>query len=88
MGLVVQRRAGAAVRLIATPPVHADHLQPHAGPVHVHHEVVVGIVARRHAWPDELLETNGIELDQGPDQTDEVMAQFRDFLDQVSPEDF
>lgn len=36
----------------------------------------------------ELLETNGIELDQGPDQTDEVMAQFRDFLDQVSPEDF
>jgi bifunctional DNase/RNase len=36
----------------------------------------------------ELLEANGIELDQEPDQVDDVMAEFRDFLDQVSPEDF
>jgi len=36
----------------------------------------------------ELLEANGIELNQEPDQIDDVMAEFRDFLDQVSPEDF
>jgi bifunctional DNase/RNase len=36
----------------------------------------------------ELLEVNGIELDQEPEQVDDVMAEFRDFLDQVSPEDF
>jgi bifunctional DNase/RNase len=36
----------------------------------------------------ELLESNGIELDREPDQIDDVMTEFRDFLDQVSPEDF
>lgn len=36
----------------------------------------------------ELLEANGIELDRDPQQEDDVMAEFRDFLDQVSPEDF
>jgi len=36
----------------------------------------------------ELLESSGIELDREPDQIDDVMTEFRDFLDQVSPEDF
>jgi bifunctional DNase/RNase len=36
----------------------------------------------------ELLETNGIEFEQEIENTDEILEEFRDFLEDVSPEDF
>lgn len=36
----------------------------------------------------DLLEANGIELDQEPDDMEEVVEEFKSFLDSVSPEDF
>jgi bifunctional DNase/RNase len=36
----------------------------------------------------ELLETNGIEFDQQVENVEEIVEEFREFLDQVSPEDF
>jgi bifunctional DNase/RNase len=36
----------------------------------------------------ELLETNGIEFEQEIENTEEILKEFRDFLDDVSPEDF
>lgn len=37
---------------------------------------------------DRLLEENGIELEQDGDDTEEMVEQFKEFLDSVSPEDF
>jgi uncharacterized protein len=36
----------------------------------------------------DLLETNGIEFDQEVENTEEILKEFRDFLEDVSPEDF
>ena len=36
----------------------------------------------------ELLEANAIELEQEPEEVEEVVTEFRDFLDHISPEDF
>jgi uncharacterized protein len=36
----------------------------------------------------ELLETNGIEFEQEVEDVDEIVKEFREFLDEVSPEDF
>ena len=36
----------------------------------------------------ELLATNGIEFEQQTEDVDEVVKEFKTFLDQVSPEDF
>ncbi len=36
----------------------------------------------------ELLEANSIELEQEPDEVEDVVSEFRDFLDRISPEDF
>ncbi|MHB0980288.1 MAG: bifunctional nuclease family protein [Thermoleophilia bacterium] len=36
----------------------------------------------------DLLATNGIEFEQEPEDAEEVLAEFKDFLDSVSPEDF
>lgn len=36
----------------------------------------------------ELLETNGVEFDQETEEADTVLAEFKEFLDTVSPEDF
>jgi hypothetical protein len=36
----------------------------------------------------ELLETNGIEFEQEIENTEEILEEFRDFLEDVSPEDF
>jgi bifunctional DNase/RNase len=36
----------------------------------------------------ELLDTNAIEFDQEVGEVEDVVKEFRDFLDQVSPEDF
>lgn len=36
----------------------------------------------------ELLQTNGIEFDQEMGNVEEIVNEFREFLDQVSPEDF
>jgi bifunctional DNase/RNase len=36
----------------------------------------------------ELLEANGIEFEQEGDDVEEVVNEFRDFLDRISPEDF
>jgi bifunctional DNase/RNase len=37
---------------------------------------------------DRLLEENGIELEQDGEDTEEMVEQFKAFLDSVSPEDF
>jgi uncharacterized protein len=36
----------------------------------------------------ELLEANGIEFEQEGEDVEDVVNEFRDFLDQISPEDF
>ncbi len=36
----------------------------------------------------DLLATNGIEFEQEPEDAEGVLAEFKDFLDTVSPEDF
>ncbi|OFV81567.1 MAG: hypothetical protein A2W26_05785 [Acidobacteria bacterium RBG_16_64_8] len=36
----------------------------------------------------ELLEVNGIEFEEGVQDVDEIVKEFRQFLDEVSPEDF
>lgn len=36
----------------------------------------------------ELLDENGIEFEQGVDDTEEIIDSFRSFLDSVTPEDF
>jgi len=36
----------------------------------------------------ELLESSGIEFEQEPEDTEEIVKEFRDFLEQISPEDF
>lgn len=36
----------------------------------------------------DLLETNGIEFEQEVDDIEEIVKEFREFLDNVSPEDF
>ncbi|HEY5530342.1 MAG TPA: bifunctional nuclease family protein [Thermoleophilia bacterium] len=36
----------------------------------------------------ELLESNGIEFDQEIEDAEEIVKEFRDFLEEVSPEDF
>jgi len=36
----------------------------------------------------ELLEQNGIEFDQEVEDVEDVVKEFRDFLDQITPEDF
>jgi bifunctional DNase/RNase len=36
----------------------------------------------------ELLETNGIEFEQEIEDIDDIVKEFRQFLDEVSPEDF
>ena len=36
----------------------------------------------------ELLESNGIEFDQEVEDVEEFVKEFKEFLDQVSPEDF
>jgi len=36
----------------------------------------------------ELLEVNGIEFEEGVQDVDEIVKEFRKFLDEVSPEDF
>ncbi len=36
----------------------------------------------------ELLETNGIEFEQEMEDVEEIVKEFKDFLDGVSPEDF
>ena len=37
---------------------------------------------------NDLLEANGIELEQEPEDLEEVVEEFKSFLDSVSPEDF
>ena len=37
---------------------------------------------------DEVIEESSIEFEQGEEDTDEVVEQFKDFLEDVSPEDF
>jgi len=37
---------------------------------------------------DELLATNGIEFEQEVDGAEEIVKEFRQFLDEVSPQDF
>jgi hypothetical protein len=36
----------------------------------------------------ELLEANGIEFEQDGEDVEDVVTEFRDFLDRISPEDF
>jgi len=36
----------------------------------------------------ELLETNGIEFEQEMEDVEEIVSEFKEFLDEVSPEDF
>lgn len=36
----------------------------------------------------ELLDTNGVEFDQEPEDIEEVVTEFKDFLDSVTPDDF
>ncbi|GAB4259154.1 MAG: bifunctional nuclease family protein [Thermoleophilia bacterium] len=36
----------------------------------------------------DLLDSNGIEFEQEVEDPEEIVAEFREFLDQVSPEDF
>ena len=36
----------------------------------------------------ELLDTNGIEFEQEIDDVEEIVKEFREFLDEVSPQDF
>lgn len=36
----------------------------------------------------ELLDTNGIEFDQEVEDVEEIVEEFRSFLDEISPEDF
>jgi bifunctional DNase/RNase len=36
----------------------------------------------------DLLDTNAIEFDQEMEDVEEIVSEFREFLDQVSPEDF
>ena len=35
-----------------------------------------------------LLDANGIEFDQGVENVEEIVKEFKDFLDEVTPEDF
>jgi bifunctional DNase/RNase len=37
---------------------------------------------------ESLLEANGIEFDQEVEDVEEIVSEFKDFLDEVSPEDF
>ena len=37
---------------------------------------------------EELIEENGIEFEHEVDDTEEIVERFRDFLDQVTPDDF
>lgn len=37
---------------------------------------------------DSVIAESGIEFDDEPDETDEVVERFKEFLDEVSPEDF
>ena len=37
---------------------------------------------------DEVIDESSIEFEQGEEDTDEVVEQFKDFLEDVSPEDF
>ena len=37
---------------------------------------------------DDVIEESSIEFEQGEEDTDEVVEQFKDFLEDVSPEDF
>jgi bifunctional DNase/RNase len=36
----------------------------------------------------ELLDSNGIEFDQDVEDVEEIVSEFKEFLDEVSPEDF
>jgi hypothetical protein len=36
----------------------------------------------------ELLDANGIEFEQEVEDLEEIVSEFREFLDEVSPEDF
>ncbi len=36
----------------------------------------------------ELLESSGIEFEQEPEDTEEIVKEFRDFHEEISPEDF
>jgi len=35
-----------------------------------------------------LLESSGVEFEQSPEEAEQVVEEFRDFLDHISPEDF
>lgn len=36
----------------------------------------------------DLLDNSGIEFEQEPEETEQIVEEFKDFLDQISPEDF